>query len=151
MPYKNKTDEINHSRSYYRKNAEKIKERERKKYFSNKETIRKRRRELSTIELKARNAERERLRYVAYRGIIIKAYGGKCACCGESESMFLEIDHINNDGNNHRKKIGASAKALTYWLINNNFPDGFQILCSNCNQGKKRNNGVCPHQQKKGR
>ncbi len=150
MPYKNKEDRLSRDRKYYRENAERIKERERTKYFREKSKIRERRKELSTSELKARNAERERLRYAAYRNIIIEAYGGSCSCCGENEPLFLEIDHINNDGKAHRNKIGNSSKALIYWLIQNNFPDGFQILCSNCNQGKKRNGGICPHKQRKG-
>ena len=32
-------------------------------------------------------------------------YGGyRCNCCGETERMFLTLDHINNDGGNFRKK-----------------------------------------------
>ena len=27
------------------------------------------------------------------------------------------------------------------------FPEGFQILCFNCNAGKHRNGGRCPHEQ----
>lgn len=38
----------------------------------------------------------------------IQAYaklGNACACCKESEIEFLTIDHINDDGADHRKKI----------------------------------------------
>lgn len=92
--------------------------------------------------------ERERQRYRRLRDAAIEAYGGKCACCGEAEPLFLEIDHIDNDGNEHRKRIGRSAKALVTWLRDNEYPNGFQILCANCNQAKKRNNGICPHKTK---
>ena len=34
------------------------------------------------------------------------------------------------------------------WLKNNNFPEGFQVLCFNCNCGKARNKGICPHSGK---
>jgi hypothetical protein len=27
----------------------------------------------------------------------------------------------------------------------NGFPAGFQVLCFNCNQGRRLNHGVCPH------
>ncbi len=75
-----------------------------------------------------------------------KNYGGyKCACCGETELIFLSIDHINNDGAEHRKAIGNSTYKLYKWLKENDYPKGFQILCMNCNWGKKRNKGVCPH------
>src|SRR5215831_16053532 len=32
------------------------------------------------------------------RQIILKAYGGQCACCGEHRPEFLSIDHVNKDG-----------------------------------------------------
>lgn len=71
-------------------------------------------------------------------------YGWQCACCGESEPLFLAIDHINGGGNKHRKEIGRGN--MKRWLIQNNFPDGFQTLCHNCNQGRELNGGVCPHE-----
>jgi hypothetical protein len=67
-----------------------------------------------------------------------------CACCGDSHLQFLTIDHINNDGKEHRKQIGGVG--MTYlWLRKNNYPAGFQVLCYNCNNGKRVNRGVCPH------
>ena len=79
------------------------------------------------------------------RFLVIKHYSkGKfeCACCGEKEYRFLAIDHINNDGAKHRKDV--KAVNITWWLVKNGYPEGFQILCSNCNFGK-RVTGVCPH------
>jgi hypothetical protein len=80
----------------------------------------------------------------------IVAYGGyRCACCGETEPMFLALDHINNDGNEHRKLIGSTGGHKLYkWLKDNHYPAGFQVLCMNCNHGKHRNGGICPHKQK---
>jgi len=80
---------------------------------------------------------------------VMDHYGGKCACCGESEPCFLAIDHIEGNGNSHRRKIGKWGSGFFKWLIKNDFPDGFQILCHNCNMGKHLNGGVCPHQQTK--
>jgi hypothetical protein len=34
-------------------------------------------------------------------------------------------------------------------LKKHNFPGGHQILCWNCQQGKRFNNGICPHQLNK--
>lgn len=78
-----------------------------------------------------------------------KAYGGfKCACCGEAESLFLDIDHMDNNGADHRREHNLNSGAQFYvWLRHNNYPSNFQVLCCNCNRGKFRNNGVCPHQQ----
>lgn len=82
---------------------------------------------------------------------VLEAYGGRCVCCGEDNPIFLSIDHINNDGHKHRKTIGRSGSSLYKWLIERNFPkDNFQLLCFNCNLGKRVNGGVCPHQQEAG-
>jgi hypothetical protein len=76
---------------------------------------------------------------------VYKAYGGfRCACCGETEPLFLSLDHVNNDGAAHRKVIDR--RKLYKWLARNRYPSGFQVLCMNCNHGKSRNRGVCPHQ-----
>jgi len=78
---------------------------------------------------------------------VFSYYGDKCACCGERELTFLTIDHINNDGHLHRRnKISTSHQNIYGWLVRNNFPDGFQVLCFNCNVGKHINGGICPHQ-----
>lgn len=71
----------------------------------------------------------------------------KCACppCKEDNPLFLSIDHIHGGGLKHRKETGNHGTGLYHWLKRNNFPKGFQILCFNCNQGKNRNKGVCPH------
>ena len=82
------------------------------------------------------------LRRAAY-----KAYGGaKCACCGEAEPKFLSLDHINNDGGEHRRAMnGQRGSQVFQWLKTHNYPPGFQVLCMNCNHGKALNGGVCPH------
>lgn len=80
---------------------------------------------------------------------VIIHYGGnppKCACCGETELDFLTIDHINNDGAKHRKQHGHNF--LPNWLKKNDFPEGFRVLCYNCNCGRRINNGVCPHKKR---
>lgn len=72
-------------------------------------------------------------------------YGRKCVCCGESQEEFLVIDHVNNDGAQHRKRVGNN---IYRWLRDNSYPQGFQILCQNCNWGRYVNNGICPHKLK---
>jgi hypothetical protein len=83
---------------------------------------------------------------LALKHQVMNGYGGACACCGESEIAFLTIDHINNDGAEHRRSSKfAKANRLYRWLRDNNYPQGFQVLCSNCNTAKNVV-GVCPHQ-----
>ena len=67
----------------------------------------------------------------------------KCYCCGEIIIEFLTIDHIEGKGAKHRRRIGTPH--IYAWLIKNNYPEGFQVLCYNCNWGKYVNGGVCPH------
>jgi hypothetical protein len=70
----------------------------------------------------------------------------RCACCREQGLHFLCIDHVNNDGAEHRRSIGgAVGNTFFAWLVRHNFPEGFQVLCYNCNNGKRVHDGVCPH------
>ena len=112
-----------HTRAYYRKHRESIR-----------------------VKENALNRERRK----ALRNAVFAAYGGPvCACCGERELAFLTLDHINNNGAAERRKIAGRANAagtFTYaWLAKKGFPPGYQVLCMNCNFGKRMNNGVCPH------
>lgn len=82
----------------------------------------------------------------ALRAEVIKAYGGRCECCGEDEPRFLQIDHANDDGAAHREVLGGSSKSLYRWLKRHSFPrEGFRLLCANCNLGRYLNGGTCPH------
>ena len=74
----------------------------------------------------------------------MNAYGGKCVCCGETIIEFLTIDHINGGGTKHRKEVVGGR--LYDWLIKNNFPEGYQILCMNCNMAEGIFGG-CPHKR----
>jgi len=138
---------LSNDQRHYRRHAERIKARERNKYHKNRAAIRKRRFELNGKH-KAKNAERERLRHASVRSELLIAYGGKCCCCGECEPMFLELDHTNGGGTKHRTLIGRSSKTLYSLLKRQGFPkDEYRLLCANCNQGRHRNGGVCPHKK----
>jgi hypothetical protein len=75
------------------------------------------------------------------------AYGGSCRCCGESEELFLTLDHVENNGAEERRKLGSKGRGPTFYryLKRLNFPPGYQVLCANCNMGKYLNKGTCPH------
>jgi hypothetical protein len=75
---------------------------------------------------------------------VLDAYGRKCSCptCSETIEEFLTIDHTDGYLSGPR-----SGEKLWRWLRDNGFPqDGFRLLCYNCNCGRERNNGVCPHE-----
>ena len=103
-------------------------------------------------EARIRQTERDKTKrnQDRIRREVYAAYGTICARCGEAETKFLSIDHINNDGAEERRsgKYGSSGSAFYLWLRKNSFPAGYQVLCMNCQVGKHRNNGVCPHQCK---
>lgn len=80
-------------------------------------------------------------RWQCEKDTVLNHYGRKCYCCGEHDDIFLTIDHIKNDGKKHRIEIGTG---LYRWLIKNNFPEGFQVACYNCNIAKYKNGGECP-------
>lgn len=72
---------------------------------------------------------------------ILTTYGSHCVCCGETEPVFLALDHINNDGAAHR----AAVKNIYRDVKKRGFPkDEFQLLCHNCNMAKHLL-GECPH------
>ena len=80
-----------------------------------------------------------------------------CRCCGENYHIdFLALDHIAGrkqmDSEEHLMKLDYKSSMhgipLHNWIIENNFPKGFQILCQNCNfaKGMIRNKNKCPHE-----
>lgn len=73
---------------------------------------------------------------------VLRHYGHRCACCGETHMEFLAIDHVNGGGRQHRKEIGIR---LAAWLRQNNYPEGFRLLCHSCNMSLALY-GYCPHQ-----
>jgi len=82
------------------------------------------------------------------RKTVLEHYGGappSCACCGESETNFLAMDHMNGGGKQHLKEIGGGGANFYFWLKKNGYPKEFQVLCHNCNFAKGHY-GNCPHE-----
>ena len=74
---------------------------------------------------------------------VIKHYSNntmKCCHCGNSDLRVLSIDHINGNGYEHRKKV-HSGSPFYQWIIQNDYPKGFQVLCMNCQFIKRYENG----------
>jgi hypothetical protein len=84
-------------------------------------------------------------RYEKLKARLYAGYGNYCACCGETNCMFFTIDHVYNNGAEDRRLNGKAQGSFYYRLIREGFPKEYQILCANCNLGKHRNRGVCPH------
>lgn len=110
------------------------------------EVIEKRKRFMKTPEGMARRRKQNAEWNYRNRQKCLDAYGRMCACCGEDNDRFLTIDHVDNNGHEMRKEH-LTGNTFYRWLIRNGFPDGFQILCFNCNIGRALNGGICPHKE----
>ena len=90
------------------------------------------------------------LKRIENRKIVINHYSDGancCACCGESQDEFLTLDHIKQNGAEHRRK--KSNRSIWSVLVSEGLPTGHRILCWNCNCGSyyRSKNGICPHQK----
>jgi len=84
------------------------------------------------------------------RAVVFRHYGDRCRCCAETQPLFLTLDHKNGGGRQDRRFKSASGTRLTAAQFYNkviklNFPDDLHLLCFNCNCGRSRNGGMCPH------
>jgi len=114
---------------YYRVKSENIRKKSREYYWKNRDSILKK--------------GKERSRQVKLK--VINHYGGKCECCGEDVVEFLTIDHIHNNGNEHRKALKGKGIKVYEDIIKNNYPENeFRVLCFNCNITRGFY-GYCPH------
>jgi len=75
---------------------------------------------------------------------VMDYYGGQCTCCGENVLEFLTLHHVNGDGGAHRKELPQRHNAIIGWIIKNNYPSDFQVLCHNCHSAL-HSYGYCPH------
>jgi hypothetical protein len=107
------------------------------------------------VQLECFNCNEAKRRISWLRSEVILAYGGKCACCGETRTSRLTIGHPHNDGGAHRK-LTETGKTFYRYLKKTAFPpfpDGYEleVQCWNCNMGSSLNHGVCPHEENAGR
>jgi hypothetical protein len=91
-----------------------------------------------------------RRRIKEIKDLVFEAYGGyicNCPSCPVSDPRFLTIDHINGCTKEQRKLEGLGSRFYRY-LHTNGFPPGYQVLCFNCNLGRAKNQGICPHSER---
>src|SRR5262245_18412321 len=94
------------------------------------------------------------------RGLQIRVYlhygSGicECSCCHESRIEFLTIDHVGGGGADHQREFKAASGytqrgwRICEWLIKQGFPEGFRVLCANCNHARGYY-GYCPHDKER--
>ena len=134
-----------YSRQYRAKNREQMNARARERDSHRREKNRAR-----SAAWRQKNADRykESLKRSARenRLLCLKHYGGdppRCACCGEHRVRFLHIDHIGGGGAQHLQSLRSHS--ISQWLIAEQMPNGFRVLCANCNMALGLF-GRCPHQ-----
>ena len=94
---------------------------------------------------KAQQKVTARACYQRLREKLFRIYGGQCSCCQESETLFLELDHVYGGG---AKEYQTRHPTEVYReVVKNGKSNKYTILCSNCNRGRQRNGGICPHQK----
>ena len=92
---------------------------------------------------RAKYRDRVREKAKATRRTVIDMYGGKCACCGETEYVFLALDHIHGGGRQHRSVKGSK---IHFELLRTPLRlDLYRVLCHNCNYAMYATKGACPH------
>lgn len=96
------------------------------------------------IELKPDNPTHLQLVRARYARRIklecLDAYGGQECSCGEKDIETLTLDHVNDDGAEHRRATGTRGNNFYHMLRKNGFPNDvpLQVKCLNC-QIRKRN------------
>ena len=63
-----------------------------------------------------------------------------CAQCGFTDVRALQLDHIDGGGAKQVRELKGRGWTLYRWLRKNNFPQGYQVLCANCNWIKRHTN-----------
>ena len=94
---------------------------------------------MSTEEGREKERARDRKRSREGRRKILDFLGRRCVCCGETDEIYLEVDHVFNDGNKERKKRSHKWEVVYKKLQAE--PGRYQILCCNCNKAKHYNDG----------
>ena len=118
-------------------------------------------------EVKAKTSKRNKEKkdkekmevYLHYSKIYSNSNIPCCACCGLNSHMeFLSLDHIAGrkemDSEPELVRLGYTSKfkihQLLLWITRNDFPEGFQILCLNCNMAKGHSkDNKCPHEKQR--
>lgn len=80
------------------------------------------------------------------RNEFLEMYGSKCECCGETENIFLTLDHIKGQKGipiaKKERGVNSYRSAIAEYR-----PDTYRILCMNCNFATRFEGAICPHQK----
>lgn len=66
------------------------------------------------------------------RSEILDLLGGKCVCCGETNKIYLQVDHLNKDGKQHRALCNNDTYTLFKDIKKNPSRFELRVLCASC-------------------
>jgi hypothetical protein len=140
-----------YQKKWQKNNKDKVKESQKKYYHNNKET-RKQNSKKWEVENRERYLKRAKTYNITHkedkqlwhqqrRLSILTHYSLKiskskipiCANCESNDIDFLHIDHIIGRKNTDEPKHLRGGSGLIGYLIKNNYPKNYQVLCGNCN------------------
>jgi hypothetical protein len=149
-----KAEKRKYDREYSSRPEVKAKEKERRQRPENKEYMKKYH---DVWDSKPENKKKRRQYDKDLRLKICSVYSKRhsnsdipcCRCCGENTDIrFLAVDHIDGRKNLPKEQQNLDGDHLISWLKQNNCPEGYQILCHNCNSAKGHSkNNKCPHER----
>ena len=157
MPFRDRNKKIEYQRRYFQIHKERLMtlQRERLQHPDAKRLHREscKRYRVTHKELIKRNRRnylrRHRLRCNAYgrkvrrqlRREVIVHFGGKCVHCGMDDWRALQVDHIEGGGRKRFTQTAHCSYAYYKELLKATPGVDYQLLCANCNQIKKYENG----------
>ena len=100
-------------KTYYQTHKDDIRESKKTHYLIHKKEVR----------------ERQKAYYASLRVEAFNHYGWVCVKCGEANTDFLTLDHVNDGGAQHRRRFGP---VLYLWAKENGYPPALQAMCYNC-------------------
>lgn len=138
-----------YSLNYYYKNKDKISQQRKHSWKKNKINLLSKEKAKRDKQRKERgftkDSARRRKKFQEVKIEVILNMGGKCVCCGEMNTDFLTIDHIDGGGAKHRKEFKSSS---WFFMRQYCYPKGYQLLCFNCNFSKYIG-GRCIHKRER--
>lgn len=116
-----KPERAEYNKKYWQKNKDVLLE-DNKEWRSN-----------NAAHIQAYEKKRGPVRHLELKNKVFNHYGRKCVHCGNEDFNHLTLDHINNDGAENRKTLGTCGNNFYRWIVKNDYPEGLQVLCANCN------------------
>ena len=112
-----------------------------------KKVVRKKKQKITKRKSKPANGDYD-LKYEAMMYYTLRynlsATKPQCNCPGHVETC-IELLAIDHKKKRTKKEKGLTGKSFYKYLKENNYPEGYQVLCFSCNFVKELYNGKCPH------